>query len=128
MEKTSKNNIAKEVIDKAEESKGEDEKHGIAKGKEKVDEGKQEMVGKGNDKSGSINKFATLNSIAEEETEYEDQLGDEMIVGAGKARAAASGVVELMKTLKPKKKGQIDKGRKAKASNASAGQCLSTSI
>ena len=93
-----------------------------------MDEGKQEMVGKGNDKSGSINKFAILNSIAEEETEYEDQLGDEMIVGAGKARAAASGVVELMKTLKPKKKGQIDKGRKAKASNVSAGQCLPSSV
>ena len=86
------------------------------------------MVGKENDKSGLINRFAILNSIAEKETEYEDQMGNGMIVGARKARAAALGVAELIKTLKPRRKGQIDKERKAKASNALAGQCLSTSI
>ena len=86
------------------------------------------MVRKENAKSGSINRFAILNSFAEDETEYKEQLGDEMIVGARKTRAAASGVSKLMKTLKPKKKRQINKGRKAKASNASVGQCLPFSI
>ena len=37
------------------------------------------------------------------------------MVETRKGRAAASGVAELMKNLKPKKKGQVDKAKKGRA-------------
>ena len=37
------------------------------------------------------------------------------MVETRKGRAAASGVAELMKNLKPKKKGHVDKGKKGRA-------------
>ena len=46
---------------------------------------------------------------------------EEMVVEEKKVRAAALGVADLMKTLKPKKRGPINKGRKTKAGSAALG-------
>ena len=55
---------------------------------------------------------------------------EEDIVGeTRKARAASLGVANLMKTLKPKKKGPIDKGKKGRAGfTATGGQSSSPSL
>ncbi|XVE69262.1 hypothetical protein DITRI_Ditri09bG0138300 [Diplodiscus trichospermus] len=68
-------------------------------------------------KSGSVNRFEILSSVEDRE-DLEDSNHDPMeIIGKGvtaaprQARAASAGVVDLMKSLKPKKKGPIDKGK-----------------
>ena len=43
----------------------------------------------------------------------EDEMNvEEDCIGSRKVRAAAAGVAKLMRTLKPKRKGPIDKGKK----------------
>ena len=73
-------------------------------------------------KSGSINRFVILDSVEKrEEVEMFDNdsvklIEEEFIGGMKKARAVSIGVVELTRSLKPKKKGSIDK-RKISKSN-----------
>ena len=51
-----------------------------------------------------------------------EQLEEDTIVETRKARAASSGIADLVKTLKSGRKGPIDKGKKVKAgSTASEG-------
>ena len=68
-------------------------------------------------RSGSSNRFAILdteknmalgNDLCKQVTEMESQ---KEVVETKKVRAASAGVAELMKSLKPKKKGPIDKGK-----------------
>ena len=70
-------------------------------------------------KSELVNKYAILDSVAEETDSFlSDQvklIGEDIVVGIKKAQVASSGVVELMKTLKTKRKGPIVKGKKDKA-------------
>ena len=44
-----------------------------------------------------------------------EQIGEEIMVEIRRGRAAASGVAELMKNLKPKKKRHVDKAKKGRA-------------
>ena len=70
----------------------------------------------------SANRFAALEDVEqskpreliedEQVKKDEDIVVETELVGARKPRVAAAGVAELMKTLKLKKKGPIDKGRK----------------
>ena len=71
-------------------------------------------------KSGSSNCFAILDTIMENEEAWEEELcsneddidltkAEQLL--SKKARAAFVGVAELMKTLKPKRKGPIDRGK-----------------
>ena len=73
-----------------------------------------------------MNKYAILESVNENiEVEAMAPIGfieEETNVEPRKARAASAGVADLMKNLKPKKKGPIDKGRhKAKVGNTGSG-------
>ncbi|XVE67824.1 hypothetical protein DITRI_Ditri09bG0019500 [Diplodiscus trichospermus] len=70
-----------------------------------------------NGKSGSVNRFAILESAVDVENP-EDLLGADM--GQRKTRAASAGVADLMKTLKPQKKGP-DRGENVKASSSASG-------
>ena len=84
-------------------------------------------------KSRSLNRYAILDSISEEidlvTLDMGEQIEDDIVVEIRKAKATSSGVVELMKTLKTKKKGPINKRNKAKkSSSTSKGQCCSPSI
>ena len=70
-------------------------------------------------KAGSINRFAILAEPYDEEMddvaglgkEFESEVVEEFHI-ARKARAASTGVAEIMKSLKVKRKGPIDKGKK----------------
>ena len=70
-------------------------------------------------KTASKNRFAILDIVSDIEEEesssavaFEDQRGlEDICIEQRKSRAAAAGVAELMRTLKPKKKGPIDKGK-----------------
>ena len=73
-------------------------------------------------KSGSSNRFALLDTIVEKDENLENELNcdaeneqmievEKTLMETRKSRATSAGVAELMKTLKPKKKGPIDKGR-----------------
>ena len=84
-------------------------------------------------KSRSLNRYAILDSISEEidlvTLDMGEQIEDDIVVEIRKAKAASSGVVELMKTLKTRKKCPINKRNKAKkSSSTSEGQCCSPSI
>ena len=58
--------------------------------------------------SGARNRFAVLDSVMENKEEsLEDEVGvvsEKGAVGVRKSRAAAAGVADLMRTLKPRKK------------------------
>ena len=79
-------------------------------------------------KAGSLNRYTILDSITKEKgTPILDSM--EQIEGdiePRKARAASHGVADLMKTLKPKKKGPIDKGKVKAGSTALRGQTSSS--
>ena len=84
-------------------------------------------------KSESTNRYAILDSILKEtDSGYFDHIElieEDMVVETRKARAVSYGIVDLMKTLKPRKKGLIDKRKKAKASSTtSGGQSLTPSL
>ena len=65
-------------------------------------------------KFGFANKFDILNSvISRDEMDYGEILEEDLLVEPRKARAASVGVVDLMTSLKPRKKNQFDK-RKSK--------------
>ena len=86
-----------------------------------------------NAKSGSLNRYVILDSVIKEtksiSSDPVEQIEENIIVGCRKARAASSGVADLMKSLKPRKKGPIDKGNKVKAgSSVLGGQSLSHSL
>ena len=76
-------------------------------------------------KLGSINRYAILDSITEEidsaTLDSVEQLEQDIVVGIKKAKAALLGVADLMKTLKPKKKDLIDKGKAKAGFNALRG-------
>ena len=62
----------------------------------------------------SLNRFAILDSVEEPELTIEDheEIDEEQVfVEPRKVRAAVSGMADLMKSLKAKKKGPIDKGK-----------------
>ena len=68
-------------------------------------------------RSGSSNRFAILDTeknmalesdLCKQETEMESR---KEVIESKKVRAASTGVAELMKSLKSKKKGPIDKGK-----------------
>ena len=70
-------------------------------------------------KAGSINRFAILAEPYEEVNEVVAGLGKKLesevvdeIHNPRKARAASTGVAEIIKSLKVKRKGLIDKGKK----------------
>ncbi|XVE89222.1 hypothetical protein DITRI_Ditri19aG0133200 [Diplodiscus trichospermus] len=71
-------------------------------------------------KSGSVNRFQILDSVLEED-ELEIlkpnalESNEEECIPPRKAWTASTGVADLMKSLKPRKKGPIDKGKKEKA-------------
>ena len=46
-----------------------------------------------------------------------EQIDDDIVVEIRKAKVASAGVVELMRTLKPQKKGPIDKGKTGSAAS-----------
>ena len=77
---------------------------------------KNEDKSQGSAKAGSLNRYAILNLMNEEidlaVMDMGEQIEDDIVVEIRKTRVAAAGVVELMKTLKPQKKGPIDKGKK----------------
>ena len=86
----------------------------------------KEVKSQGSDKAGSLNRYAILDTMSEEmdptAMDTGKQIEDNFVVKTKKARVAAAGVAELMKTLKPRKKGPIDKGKMGKAgSTASEG-------
>ena len=67
-------------------------------------------------KSSSTNRFEILSSTIsneelENEMENEDYMGEDVLIEPKKVRAIAAGVAELMKPLKPRRKGPIDKGK-----------------
>ena len=66
----------------------------------------------------SLNRFALLDSVEESELTIEDE--EQVFVEPKKVRAAASGVADLMKSLKPKKK-VPDKARQKKVSSNALG-------
>ena len=78
---------------------------------------------------GFVNRFAILETVEEqseliEETynsyvEY-DSVVDNELMGVRKMRATVARVAELMKTLKSKKKGQNDKGKKQRKVGSNA--------
>ncbi|XVE50102.1 hypothetical protein DITRI_Ditri01bG0134500 [Diplodiscus trichospermus] len=70
------------------------------------------------EKSGSSNRFDILNSTLDCEEEREEERKKVMV--SRQIRAASAGVADLMKTLKPRGKGQGDK-RKIKANASSEG-------
>ena len=93
----------------------------------------KEDKSQGSEKAGSLNRYAILYSMSEETElaamDMGKQIADDIVVETRKARVAASGVAELMKTLKPRKKAPIDKGKTGKAgSTASGGQLRSPSL
>ena len=113
--------------DSREEEKKEEETKGVEKKKDKEDQSQ------GSAKAGSLNRYAILNSMSEENdltaTDMGEQRKDDNVAETRKARVAAAGVAKLMKTLKPRKKGPIDKKKKGKAgSTASGGQSHSPSL
>ena len=58
-----------------------------------------------------------------------EQIEDDIVVETRKAKVASAGVVKLMKTLKLRKKGSINKGKKGKTWSVALGsQCCSPSI
>ena len=83
----------------------------------------------------STNRFAILETTEQDELNEDEGKAnadkivvDEEYLGPRKTRAAVARVAEVMKTLKPKKKGPIDKGRKVQIScNASRSQPLTFS-
>ena len=76
-------------------------------------------------KSESVNKYAILEAIDEESispSPAQTKLsGENTVAGTRKVRVASSGVAELMKTLKTKRKGPIDKGKKDNAGLPTSG-------
>ena len=81
-------------------------------------------------KASSSNRFAILNSIEEDVQMHVDATGDgsnsnlirkECCVKPQKTRVASARVTELMKSLKSKIKGPIDKGRSKQTKIGSAG-------
>ena len=60
--------------------------------------------------------------------EQREIIEDELYVEPRKARVVAARVADLMKSLKPKKKGNIEKVRKNVGTNASGGQSSSPSL
>ena len=65
-------------------------------------------------KSSNSNRFAILDTDEEAVCNLEEEKAaekDAMLIMPRKARVASAGVAELMKTLKPKTKGPIDKGK-----------------
>ena len=84
-------------------------------------------------KSESTNRYAILDLILEEINsgyfDHMELIKEDMVVETRKARAVSYGIADLMKTLKPRKQGLIDKGKKAKASSTtSGGQSLPPSL
>ena len=88
-----------------------------------------------------MNRFALLESKTDSEEcsvwnmvdgieSNANMVGVEVCVRTKKARTAAVGVVELMKTLKSKRKGPIDKGKskQVKVSSVALGSSTSTSL
>ena len=93
-------------------------------------------------KVGSVNRFAVLDTISDNEemnkedcdpcsiprSEMHEQV-DEVCIPSRKPKVAAAGVAELMRTLKPKKKGPINKGKKQfKVGYPTLGNQVSTSF
>ena len=87
------------------------------KREEKKNETPPSKIAVGMGKSGSVNRFAILKTIdekAEEEimvSETMPMMEEEIQMEPRKARAAAAGVADLMKSLKTRRKGPIDKGK-----------------
>ena len=90
--------------------------------REDKDEGKNNMHDFIFPKSGSSNRFGLLDTIVEKDENLENELNcnveneqiievEETLMETRKSRATSARVAELTKTLKPKKKGPIDKGR-----------------
>ena len=90
-------------------------------------------------KGGSLNRFALLESVDNEDismqnfvdhmVDNDNVVEEEICVEPRKSRAAAVGVAELMKTLKAKKKGPIDKERsKGVKAGSSALGCFNSTL
>ena len=64
-------------------------------------------------KSRSTNRFEILNTgnLIEDDIYIAPKIEEEMIVDSKKTKAASAGVIELMNTLKPRKKGQGHRGK-----------------
>ena len=63
-------------------------------------------------KSGSNNRLEVLNSaVCNEEAGIEKLMGEDLVIEPRHTRVAAAGVADLMKSLKPRKKCQIDKNK-----------------
>ena len=73
-------------------------------------------------KVGSVNKYAVLNSLNDNDENVEENPSldedvisglneEELMLGPRRTRAASVGVAELMRNLKPKRKGPFDKGK-----------------
>ena len=121
---------AQKVITEKRNTRGEEEERGPIEQQEKKKEVEKVVVAKAVKiaKAGSLNRYAILDSITQEKgTAILDSM--EQIEGdiePRKARAASQGVADLMKTLKPKKKGPIDKGKVKAGSTALRGQTSSS--
>ena len=84
-------------------------------------------------KSALASRYAIPNSVLEEvDSIYSDHMKlveEDLVVETRKALATASRVVDLIKILKPRKKGSIDKGKKVKTwSTTLEGQPLTSSL
>ena len=122
-----KDKVTEDLMGKSVENEGDNNQ-------QRKDKGKAMELVQGNGinpqaKAGSVNRFAILDFEVEENemniSEQGEIIEDELNVEPRKARAVAAGVADLMKSLKPKKKGNIDKVRKKVGINASGGQSSS---
>ena len=82
------------------------------KAKENVEEGRKIDVPSLFGKSGFNNRFEVLNSaVCNEEVDTKEFMGKDLVIKPRRMRAASAGVADLMKSLKSRKKGQIDKSK-----------------
>ena len=77
---------------------------------------------------GLANRFEILKAAFEEENGRKYDQIEEDNLGPRKQNVVAIGVVELMKTLKPKKKRPIEKGKKQMGARFNRGNSLTPSL